>query len=464
MAAFVWPPMGSGGGGGSPSGPAGGDLGGTFPNPTVPLLHQAPNTFAGFDASGNLYSTPWGMDASGQATGNFTGTLPVTQLTSLQFYPTVNTTLSGGYEGIIVGSNLSSSMVYTSSFNNEVNYQSGFNNSGDTAPFQDQANFDVGAVTQTYTSFYANPNLNGSITSGFTGLSIQPRGTPASPIPNVNGITIGLSNIPTTDPQGVIALNTDSRLSVNAGTTLTPNQGFQIGNRVESLLTVPNGAPVTNTDSLGNDFAGDLNAQDNLADGPTGGMVGWTGVGFISEIVVGSGKTVDTANAFLSGVAVPSPINPGDTDGGTVTNLSMIKTFPPLAEGGALNVTNIKALNVAGSFSAAATNAWGLYVEDTSLKNHIGGSLDLGTLTFNGSTSGTLSIAANPVTTPHSLVMPAAQGAAATVLTNDGAGNLSWAGGGITVTIITAQLTPATGTQGSMTFTNGILTAQTPAT
>lgn len=34
---------------------------------------------------------------------------------------------------------------------------------------------------------------------------------------------------------------------------------------------------------------------------------------------------------------------------------------------------------------------------------------------------------------------------------------------GLSVTIITAQLTP-TGTQGSMTFTNGILTAQTPAT
>lgn len=35
---------------------------------------------------------------------------------------------------------------------------------------------------------------------------------------------------------------------------------------------------------------------------------------------------------------------------------------------------------------------------------------------------------------------------------------------GITVTITTAQLTPATGTQGSMTFKNGILTAQVAAT
>lgn len=35
---------------------------------------------------------------------------------------------------------------------------------------------------------------------------------------------------------------------------------------------------------------------------------------------------------------------------------------------------------------------------------------------------------------------------------------------GITVTIVTAQLTPATGTQGSLTFKNGILTAQVAAT
>lgn len=35
---------------------------------------------------------------------------------------------------------------------------------------------------------------------------------------------------------------------------------------------------------------------------------------------------------------------------------------------------------------------------------------------------------------------------------------------GITATIITAQLTPATGTQGSMTFKNGLLVSQVAAT
>ncbi len=43
-----------------------------------------------------------------------------------------------------------------------------------------------------------------------------------------------------------------------------------------------------------------------------------------------------------------------------------------------------------------------------------------------GSTSGTLDISPAATTTSHALIMPASQGALSTVLTNDGAGNLSW--------------------------------------
>ena len=47
--------------------------------------------------------------------------------------------------------------------------------------------------------------------------------------------------------------------------------------------------------------------------------------------------------------------------------------------------------------------------------------------------------------------------------TNLGLGTMATQNTGISATIVTAALTPA-GTQGSMTFTNGILTAQTQAT
>jgi len=46
-------------------------------------------------------------------------------------------------------------------------------------------------------------------------------------------------------------------------------------------------------------------------------------------------------------------------------------------------------------------------------------------ITFTGSTSGTVSLAAAGTTTNYSLALPDAQGAG--VLTNDESGNLSWA-------------------------------------
>ena len=76
----------------------------------------------------------------------------------------------------------------------------------------------------------------------------------------------------------------------------------------------------------------------------------------------------------------------------------------------------------------AATNIGGYFLAS-------GGTNNIA-LRMRGSTSGNLDISPSAVTTSHSLIMPAAQGAANTVLTNDGAGNLSWAvpsGGGGTI-------------------------------
>lgn len=49
------------------------------------------------------------------------------------------------------------------------------------------------------------------------------------------------------------------------------------------------------------------------------------------------------------------------------------------------------------------------------------------TFVLNGSTSGTLTMSANAVTTSYALIWPAAQASGTQVLSNDGSGNLSWA-------------------------------------
>lgn len=62
----------------------------------------------------------------------------------------------------------------------------------------------------------------------------------------------------------------------------------------------------------------------------------------------------------------------------------------------------------------------------TTIKTRLSVNAD-GALGFHGSTSGILKIKPAATTTSHTLVMPGTQGAASTVLTNDGSGNLSWA-------------------------------------
>jgi hypothetical protein len=59
---------------------------------------------------------------------------------------------------------------------------------------------------------------------------------------------------------------------------------------------------------------------------------------------------------------------------------------------------------------------------------------------ISGITSGNISMFATAVTSSYSIVWPSAQGSASTVLTNDGAGNLSWTvGGGSGVSSINTQ-------------------------
>lgn len=247
------------------------------------------------------------------------------------------------------------------------------------------------SATGQYVGLQVNPNIttsHGNINgiqisptvaggdANFTGIQINPNG--AVVFGSAQGININLNNITSNDPQGVTGINSDSRLSINAETTLKPNQGFQIGNRIESLFHVPSGSPVTGTDSLGNDFAGDLEAEDNIALGPIG--LGWASVGFIADMAVAAGKTVAAVDVFVPAVALPDP---GFPTGGAVTDMTMIRTFAPLSQGGTLAITNLYGFKIdsslGGPFSGAATNTWGLFLEDPALQNFIEGHLAIGT-------------------------------------------------------------------------------------
>lgn len=283
-----------------------------------------------------------------------------------------------------------------------------------------------------------NPQLNGG-NGQFVGASIQVSGT--STLSSITGLNISLSGMATTDINGPTAINTDSRVSINGLTVPTSAQVIQIGSRVEHLFHITPGNPLTGTDLLALDIAGDLEAEDNMAVGPIG--IGFSSVGFIADMAVAVGKTVDYINVFLPAVALPDP---GFTTGGTVSTMEFLHVQAPISQGGTITTTNLYGLRVHSDFSTTTspTNVWGLSVEDPVAKNHIAGNIDVGSLSLNGSTSGALTVNAAAVTSSYAVIMPAAQGTGA--LTNDGAGNLSWttSSGGTTTFFEDTSTTPQT--------------------
>jgi hypothetical protein len=96
-----------------------------------------------------------------------------------------------------------------------------------------------------------------------------------------------------------------------------------------------------------------------------------------------------------------------------------------------IDAATIEAEALENHTNAAQGTIWNFYTKFslTNAKKKIFSLAD-GFMYLWGTTSGRVRIKAAATTTNHDLTLPAAQGAASTVLTNDGSGNLSWAAGG----------------------------------
>lgn len=264
------------------------------------------------------------------------------------------------------------------------------NVTGDYRSANFSPSFQSGSTVRSYTGFYLGPTFSDSITNDARGVQINMNfcqagdsinalqvsaSSAVSSSGSVTGINIDMSGASGgTNPQGVIGIESNARVSVNATTNLISGQTVQIGNRVQSSLNVPSGSPVTGTDALCNNFAGDFVAQDNVALGPVG--IGINSVGFIATLAVAATKTVDSFTVFLPAASLADP---GFTTGGNITDFNQIRIFPPLPQGGTANITNayaIKMDSLFGDYSTAATNTWGLYL-DADSENYIKGSLNI---------------------------------------------------------------------------------------
>lgn len=290
------------------------------------------------------------------------------------FFPTITTI---GATGQVVGLNMNPTIT---TLGTNANYQ-GVTIGGSITTMGSSSNVNGYSWFPNITTSHGNLqglNINPTITGGdasFVGLNVAPQG--GATLSNVTGLQINLSQVNTSEVQGPTGISSDSRLQINATTQLKASQGFQIGSRIEHAFTVPDGSPVTGTDELGVNVAGDFIVQDDVSTGPIG--IGFNSVGFIASIGVAATKTVDTITVFLPAASTPDP---GFATGGNVTNFHMIRTFPPLAQGGTLNITNLygfKLDSIFGDFGAAATNAWGIYIDAPTAENYIGSSIAIGT-------------------------------------------------------------------------------------
>lgn len=362
-----------------------------------------------------------------------------------------NSGASFGFTGYQNTPSLSSDRQFGIGFQDNINFLSGANITGDYTSLNLGAQFQVGSTIRSHTGINISPNFLAPITddvrgigvffnnptsgTGISGLDINiNNGTCSSG--NITGLSINVTGTGN-DPQGVVGLSSNARVQINSDTELVSALGFQIGNRMAHTYVVPSGSPVTGTDSIGNNLAGNLIAQDDVGLGGFG--LGWASVGFIASVGVAATKTVDKITAFLPALSLPDP---GFTTGGDITELNMIFVPPPLPQGGTATITDLYGFKIDtsfGDFGTAATNAWGLYIDSTA-ENYVNklaintptqtGTETLevnGTRALLGSTSGKFIEQASATTTSYTVTWPAAQGAASSLLSNDGSGNLSWA-------------------------------------
>lgn len=330
--------------------------------------------------------------------------------TSFSSFPNINGPISGGFQSFIAGPNLNSTTTYTSGFNFSPNFNSSYLNSGDVQAFNDGSNFNTSANAHNYTSFNASPNLNGILTNQYTGLNINPQGTTV-PTNSINGININFSGFTSSSylptgldiDQGIIQQNATLDTQF-----ITPQSVYGINN-IGGEIHVASGFPINAGQfGFGNNIGVALLADDDILVDSSGVDLGFSSVGFVTQIEVAASKTIHTFNLMAAGAGVPS-------GSGNITNANLFRALGFLPEGGTLNITNLIGFNADPLLDAiGATNLWGVYVGATTADNFfkknvvIGGSTGHPTgafaldVTGDSTTSGNVTVA---TLTPNTVVI-----------------------------------------------------------
>jgi hypothetical protein len=175
-----------------------------------------------------------------------------------------------------------------------------------------------------------------------------------------------------------------------------------------------------------------------------------------NDAFVGTVTSVSWTGGIVS-VATPTT-TPAFTVAGTSGGIPYFSSGTAWASSGVLTANRIV---LGGGAGAAPTVLGSLGTTTTVLHGNAAGAPTFGAVSLTADVSGTLPIANGGTgTTSTTFVDLTANVSGILPIANGGTGTST---AGVTATIVTAKLT-ALGADGSMTFTNGLLTAQTPAT
>lgn len=210
-----------------------------------------------------------------------------------------------------------------------------------------------------------NTNINGG-DAAFTGISVNPGGT--ATLPQVQGINVNMSGIASTAMKAGVTIQ-DGALtsSCTYDTSVLPaSPGFQQLNSIGGLFHVAAGNPTTNTAVFANYLGVNAEFEDDMGPDAFGGFLGFVQESMLGQVLVATGKTVDTYTAAAIGASVPADA----VTGGSITNANNLTLAGLVNAGGTVAVTNLKGVNILSTFNAfTASNAWGIYVADTSVDN-----------------------------------------------------------------------------------------------
>lgn len=286
-----------------------------------------------------------------------------------------NVTITGGYTGIQIGANFTaassvdnyfgmieeSTLLNTTTSVQGISIQTQFGNGGSASTTNMNSVNIAPTINSTsnvtnYKGISINPNfVSGSTNTSFYGIEVSPVGVNAT---NVTGLHIDVQSAVASNNKNSIVTD-GGTLGINSQVNLISSASFQVGNSIG--LQAHALTPITGTDFIGNSLLMVFDAQDNVANGPSG--LGVNQVGYIGQMGVAAGKTVDQFNGVVSGYSAAAAT-------GSITDTAAYVAAGPI--GATPAITNSRGFYVPPIFNNSGgtiTNAWGVYVAPTNVDN-----------------------------------------------------------------------------------------------